>query len=129
LLAKGEIPQAQIVITNALRQDRWDLRVRWLAHEVFLSGCQTHLAEEMADGIIRAVTSHPRDYRDAPSLTIFGQAALAKGADPKRVLDTDFEAAKKADPKERAVYLATGNLALEKHDHALAAKRFEEGLK
>src|SRR5207249_8789769 len=35
----------------------------------------------------------------------------------------------KAEPRLRDVYLASGNLALEKHDFALAAKKFEAGLK
>jgi tetratricopeptide (TPR) repeat protein len=60
---------------------------------------------------------------------VFGKAALLKGADPKKVLDTLFDVARKAEPTLREVYLAIGDLALDKHDFPLAAKRFEEGLK
>ncbi|MEW6159881.1 MAG: tetratricopeptide repeat protein, partial [Verrucomicrobiota bacterium] len=58
-----------------------------------------------------------------------GKAALLLGAEPKLVLDNLFERAKKIDPEYRGSYLAIGDLALEKHDYALAAKTYEEGLK
>src|SRR4029077_6036102 len=66
---------------------------------------------------------------DAASLVIIGRALLLRGLDPKRVLDTVFENARKADSKLADIYLASGRLALDKHDYALAARKFEEGLK
>src|SRR5206468_6758242 len=66
---------------------------------------------------------------EAASLVALGRAALIKGLDPKLVLDRMFNTAKKADPNSREVYLAIGELALEKHDFGLAAKTFQEGLK
>src|SRR6185295_5468037 len=62
-------------------------------------------------------------------LVVFGRAALQLNADPKDVLEKVFGTAQKAEPKLREIYLARGELALEKHDFALAAKAFEEGLK
>src|SRR4051812_39712767 len=68
-------------------------------------------------------------YRNPADMVIYGRMALALGADPKDVLEKLYAAAQKADPKLRDVYLARGELALEKHDFALAAKAYEEGLK
>ena len=129
LLATGQYPSANKAITNALAQEPRSVRLQWLAREVFLSTGQTDAAAETVEIILRTALARPRYYRDASSLVVFGQAALLSGNDPKRVLDQVFEAAKKIDPKLRDVYLASGELALEKHDFALAAKRFEEGLK
>lgn len=129
LLAIGQYPQALSAITNVLEHDRWSLPLRWQAREVFLSNGLTAAAKEMVDQIMQMVDAQPRAYRDAASLVAFGQAALLKGADPKRVLDTVFNAAMKADPNLRDIYLARGALALDKHDFALAAKIFDEGLK
>jgi len=129
LLATGQYPEALAAITNALDRDRWSLSLRWQAREVFLSNGQTEAANQMVDEIMQSVDSQPRAYRDASSLVAFGQAALLKGADPKRVLDTVFAAAMKADPDLRDIYLARGALALDKHDFKLAAKIFDEGLK
>ena len=53
-------------------------------------------------------------------------AALLLGADPKMVLDRLFEPVKKAAPDLRDIYLATGQLALDKGDFALAAKIFTD---
>jgi tetratricopeptide (TPR) repeat protein len=129
LLASGQYSEAYAAATNALAKDRWDIRVQWLAREAFLHAGQSDRAGQMVDRIIRSVTADPADYRDALSLVAFARAALLKGADPKRVLDGILEPARKADPKEREVYLVSGELALEKHDYALAAQRFEAGLK
>lgn len=129
LLATGQYPQALVVISNSLEHDRWSLPLRWQAREVFLSNGQSEAANEMVDMITRLVEAQPRAYRDAASLVAFGRAVLVKGADPKRVLDAVFDAAMKADPTLRDIYQARGALALEKHDFALAAKVFEEGLK
>ncbi len=129
LMAVGRYPEAYKAITNALEQESWSLRLKWQAREVFLANGQTDAAEKIADDILKRVSADPSSYRDAAALVIFGQAALLKNADPKRVLDQLFDTAKKRNSKLRDIYIAAGNLALDKHDFALAAKKFEEGLK
>ena len=66
---------------------------------------------------------------DPPNIVALGRAALLLGADPKTVLERLFNPAQKADPDLRAVWLAKGELALDKHDFALAAKTYSEALK
>ena len=129
LLATGQYAEAREAATNALAQDRWNVQLCWQAREALLSNGQTNAAAEQVENIVRMVSGHPRDYADAASLVVFGQAVLLKGADPKRVLNTLLDAAKRADPGLREIYLAGGALGLEKHDFALAAKQFEEGLR
>jgi uncharacterized protein HemY len=58
-----------------------------------------------------------------------GQALLLLGIEPRLVLDNCFRRAEKADPPVREAFLATGQLALDKHDFALAADSFRAGLK
>ncbi len=129
LLASGKYPEAYKAITNALEENSWSIRLQWRARQVFLCNGRTDAAGEITDRIVERVNGQPPAYRDAQSLVVFGQAALLKGADPKLVLDTLFDPARKSEPTLREVYLASGSLALEKNDFALAAKRFEEGLK
>jgi predicted Zn-dependent protease len=129
LLASGKYPEAYKAITNALEENNWSVRLKWQAREVFLCNGLTDAANEVTERIIERVNNQPPAYRDAESLVVFGRAALLKNADPKLVLDSLFESARKADPSSREPYLASGQLALDKHDFALAAKRFEEGLK
>jgi len=125
----GRYPDAYKAITNALEQESWSIQLKWQAREVFLANGQTDAANQIVEDIVKRVAGEPGSYREAAALVIFGQAALLKNADPKRVLDQLFDVAKKRNPKLREIYLAAGNLALDKHDYALAAKKFEEGLK
>lgn len=129
LLATGRYEEALNAITNALERARGSVRVRWQAREVFQSNGQAEHAREMIESVLRTIQGQPRSFRDAPDLVVLGQAALLANADPKKVLDTVFEAARKDDPKNREVYLSMGDLALQKHDYALAAKHFNAGLK
>ena len=128
LLATGHYPEARTVITNALDQRRRNIRLSWQTREVFLANGQTVQAKEMLDNIGWTVGRHPSDFSEAIELVISGKAAMLLGADPKKVLDRVFDAAAKLDPKLREVYLAAGELALDKHDYALAAKKFQQGL-
>ena len=130
LLTTGKYREARGAITNALALDSRSIRLRWLARDVFLSNGETERAGQLVDEIIQSGSSRPWIYRNDPaSLVILGRALLLRGLDPKRVLDTVFENARKANPKLGEVYAASGQLALDKHDYALAAKKFEEGLK
>jgi len=126
LLTLGRYREAQTVVSNALDHGHPDLRLCWLAREVFLSNGQTKDAEEMVNRIIQSATA--TRVGDAASLVGLGRAALLRHADPKLLLDRLFDAAKKREPQSREVYLAIGELALDKHDFALAAKTFQEGL-
>ena len=129
LMATGQYSEAQTAITNALARNRWSARLCWQAREVFLANGQTDAAKELPDRILKMIDRYPRDYSDPASAVIYGQTKLLVGADPKGVLERVFDEVRKADPSFRGVYLASGNLALDKHDFALAAKKFEEGLK
>ena len=129
LMTIGRYPDAYKAVTNALEQEPWSIRLKWQARDVFLANGHTMAANQIVDDIVKRVAGEPSSYRDAAALVIFGQAALLKNADPKRVLDQLFDMAKKRDPKLRESYLAAGSLGLDKHDYALAAKKFEEGLK
>ena len=129
LLAIGKYPEAEKVITNALEAESRSLKLYWLAREVFQSNGHQESADKMLETILQLASSRPWAYRDAPSLVILGRVGLLRGVDPKKILSQLFDAAKKADPESRDVYLASGQLALDKHDYALAAKTFQQALK
>ncbi len=128
LLATGRYPEAVVVATNGLTEDSRSLQRRWLAYEALLATGRTEAAAKMVDAISTLAVTRPSVLRDPLDLIVLGRTALLSGADPKIIMDRLFEAARRADPKRSEVYLASGNLALEKHDYALAAKRFQQGL-
>jgi tetratricopeptide (TPR) repeat protein len=129
LMASGQYREAWQAITNSMARDRWNVRLMWQAREVFLANGQSKLAEDMREAVLEEVSTRPRDHRDVLSMVAFGEAALDRGADAKRVLTSVFDPAQKANPQAREVYIAAGKLALSKQDYALAAKKYEEGLK
>jgi tetratricopeptide (TPR) repeat protein len=129
LLTVGRYGDADKAMKEALARDTRSIRLRWLAREVALTNGRTEEAAERVDEVRRSVRDSPWMYRAPVDLVVFGRAALQLNADPKDVLEKVFGTAQKTDPKLRDVYLARGELALEKHDFALAAKAYDEGLK
>jgi tetratricopeptide (TPR) repeat protein len=127
LLATGHYHEAY---SNAMAgaADSYNLRLRLLARQTALyqndaAGAQRQLAE-MKQLIERRFGEFQND--DAAAL---GQALLLLGIEPRLVLDNCFRRAEKAEPPSREAFLATGQLALDKHDSALAADAFRAGLK
>jgi tetratricopeptide (TPR) repeat protein len=128
-LRTGSYSEAHATIMNGLRRHRTSIRLRLLGRETALFTGDLLAAGTYLNEINFYGGSRMWAYRDPPNLVALGQAALLLGGDPKLVLDNFLERAKKMDPNFRGSYLAIGGLALEKHDAALAAKAFEEGLK
>ncbi len=128
-LATGLYPDALTSIDKALSDHSRSIRTMILAREVFLQNGELERAKELLARMNYLGGNRRWAYTSAPDLVALGQAALFLGADPRRVLDLFFELAKKKDPKYRETYLASGNLALDKHDYHLASTFFQEGLK
>jgi tetratricopeptide (TPR) repeat protein len=129
LLTLGRYREADAALSEARARDSQNIRLLWLAHEAALDNGRTDEAAKRLEEIRRLVSNRPWSYRDAPSLVVFGRLALRMGADPKEVLDKLYAAALKDSPNLQEIHLARGELALEKHDFALAAAAFQEGLK
>ncbi len=125
----GQYPAALTTISNALNRYFSSVRVRLLGHEVYRQNGQPERAVELLQEIADLVNTRSWAYNDPPNLIAVGQAALLLGNDPRRVLDTLFDRAKKQNPNLREAYLASGELALAKNDFQLAAKTFQDGLK
>jgi tetratricopeptide (TPR) repeat protein len=129
LLATGRYSDADVALKEALARDARSIRLRWLAREVAFANGRPEEAAKRVDEVRMAVRDNQYAYRQPADLVVFGRAVLMLGVDPKDVLEKVYGTAQKADPKLRDVYLARGELALEKHDFALAARAYEEGLK
>jgi tetratricopeptide (TPR) repeat protein len=125
----GKYPEAKEAIIAAQRFNYYSVRIRLLAYKIYRSNGDLDDAANMLDEINGLGGSRRYGYRDPADIVALGEAAVLLGADPKLVLDNFFSPVKKAAPNLRDVYLAIGNLALGKHDYALAGKAFQEGLK
>ncbi|MEM7011224.1 MAG: tetratricopeptide repeat protein, partial [Verrucomicrobiota bacterium] len=106
-----------------------DLEFLVSAHDLYKSMGLHEQAAEALTNFNDAALKKPLKDRTAGELVAMGKAAYALGADPNKVLDEFYAAAKKKDPKLIDSYLAAGELALEKYDYARASKEFRAGLK
>lgn len=128
LTASGRYPEAWTAATNGLARHPRSIRLWWRAREVaFLNG-DTEAAAEALDQIGFYVNLRADLYRDTLDRVVIGRAALAQGADPKLVLDRIYKPVRDEEPELRDIYLAAGDLALEKNDFELAAQWFRDGL-
>ncbi len=129
LMSLGKYAEAHQALTNALDRSPRTLPLRWLARDVFQQSGLPEAAAEQASIIVQSASDRPWAYREPLDLVTVGRAMVALGADPKEILERIHLAARKVAPDLRETYLAAGELALAKHDAALAARQFDEGLK
>lgn len=130
LLTVGRNTDADLAMKNAIERDQSSIRLRWLARDVAFANGRPEEARERIDEIRRMYIARSYLYQRSPAdMVIFGRMVLSTGADPKDVLDKVYGMVQRAEPKLRDVYLARGDLALEKHDFQVAARVYEEGLK
>jgi tetratricopeptide (TPR) repeat protein len=126
----GKYPEAREAVRNGQRYNYYAIRTRLLGYKLCRSAGELEEASNLLDDINTLGTSRRWGAnRTAADMVALGQAAVLLGADPKLVLDNFYNPIKKSNPDLRDVYLAIGDLALQKHDFALAGKSFQEGLK
>ncbi len=129
LLATGQYPAARDLLTNAAALSRRSLPIRWLGHHAALAAGDTLAAASLLDDIRLLINAQAADLRDPRARVALAEAAIVLGADPKVVIEKILEPLRKSDPALPELHLARGNIALDKHDAALAAMAFEEGIR
>lgn len=128
-MATGQYPEAAQSLQTALEMHWRAIDLRLLGYDVMRRVGDLRRAEQFISEINTRYGSQPWNYRTADDLITLGRTAILLGADPRLVLDNLYDPAKQAEPENRRVHLAMGELALEKGDFALAAESFQEGLK
>jgi tetratricopeptide (TPR) repeat protein len=129
LLTVGRYPEAELIVSNALVRSVNSLRLRVLGFDTANASGNPPRARRRLQEINELVNSRPWAYREAVDMVALGRAALLMGVDARAVLEKFYGTAQKAEPNLREAYLASGELALSKHDYAIAAKTYTEALK
>jgi tetratricopeptide (TPR) repeat protein len=129
LLMVGRYPEAYTNAATGVDDFSGGIELRLLAREAALfqndlAGANRRLAE-----IEALIERHFSANQSEETLVALGRALLLLGVEPRVVLENCFRRAEKLDPPPREAFLAGGELALEKHDFALAADTFRAGLK
>jgi tetratricopeptide (TPR) repeat protein len=129
LLTTGRYPEAYTNSLAAFNGAPGDLRVLLLAREAALFQQDTNGANRRLMEMRMIIERRARSDPSPESLVTLGEALLLLGVEPRLVLENCFRRAEKSETPPRTAFLATGNLALAKHDFALAADAFRAGLK
>ncbi|HEX8295195.1 MAG TPA: tetratricopeptide repeat protein [Chthoniobacteraceae bacterium] len=120
----GRLTEARKTLVQAGQTFPFDLRLRLAGyHALRTTGAAQEAGAQLAELERLAMRSLGRSG-DPGEQVALGRIALLLGGDPKVVIDEFFEPVRKANPNLRDSYLASGELALEKNDFALAAKKF-----
>jgi tetratricopeptide (TPR) repeat protein len=129
LLMVGRYSEARSNALAGVDDFPGSMQLRLLARETDLfqndlTGANRQLNE------IKALIEQPgRVDQNGDNVVALGRALLLLGVEPRVVLENCFQRAYAVDPPVREAYLASGQLALDKHDFTLAADTFRAGLK
>jgi tetratricopeptide (TPR) repeat protein len=128
-LETGRYADALATLEAALQRFPASIRLRLLGHRVCLFNNRPQRAQNMLDEIEALVSGQRWRYRDSVNAVALGRFLLLRGADARLVLETFYDRVKSEQPDYVETYLATGELALQKHDYAVAAEAFRQAVK
>ncbi|MGV3532653.1 MAG: tetratricopeptide repeat protein, partial [Chthoniobacteraceae bacterium] len=129
LVEIGRYADARAAIEEGLDESALSIQLRLAGYHIFRQNGDPERARQLLLELDQLVGLRDWAYKSAADRITIGRAALIVGADPKKVMDLFFSPVKKAEPEYRESYLASGELALDKSDFALAAKMFAEAQK
>jgi tetratricopeptide (TPR) repeat protein len=129
LLTVGRYSEAYTNATAGLNDYSSNIGMRLLARETALFQNDLAGANRRLDEIKMSLERRRPSYQSGEDLVALGQALLLLGVEPRLVLENCFQRAEKMNPPPREAFLASGQLALDKHDFKLAADAFRAGLK
>ncbi len=125
----GRYADALVTLDAALKRFPGSVELRWIGRDVCRFNNQLPRAKELAGEIAALIRQTPGRYSDAIDQVVIGRFFLSQGMEPKQVLDGTFSEVKRRQPNFAAAWLATGDLALDKNDFAMAAEAYQQALK
>jgi tetratricopeptide (TPR) repeat protein len=125
----GKYPEALRTLQTGLARLDTSIALRLEAIDVLRANNRAAEADRMLMTIRQLALQNPQRYANPQDRVVLGEALLRSGADPRQVLELFYDNAKNADPRAIEPYFATGELALQKQDFALAAESYLEATK
>ena len=125
-MALGRYKAALKTLDHGLEENRNSIRLRWRGRDVCRFNDEFTREQELLIELEDMINFRSWRYRSvANQVTIAGFMFDAK-IDPKKVLDDVLVANIQKDPNYAETYLTIGDLALRKHDYALAADHYRK---
>lgn len=128
-LELGRYADAAQTLDLALTKFPYSVQLRWLGRDVRRYNGQLEAAQKIEAEIAQLFQQAPWRYSDSANQLIAASYVLTQGTDPRRVLDAIYNPIKKRQPSYAEVFLASGELALDKHDYALAGQDYQQAVK
>lgn len=128
-LITGAYAEALQTVEAALKRHADNLPLRLLDVEALRYNNRPDDARAALAGIKGQAEQMPWRFEDAGNRVALGRAMLMNGVDARQVLETYYDKAKKDAPESAEPYKASGELAMEKHDYALAVEAFANAAK
>ncbi len=125
----GRYGDAAETLEAGLKKFSSSIELRWWGRDVCRFNNQPERITQLDDEIAKLVQRTPWQYSDSANRIVVGKFVLSQEGDPKKVLEGAYNVVKKFAPTYAPVYIACGELALEKNDFALAAQNFEQAAK
>ncbi len=127
-MAKGEYEKAYESLHAEPKKFAKSIRMRWVGADVCRFNNKPDEATRYLKEISELASRNSWQYRDVPNRIILGKYFASLGADAKEVLTEILNPLKKRYPNKPEVFNAIGELALGKHDYAMAAENFQQAL-
>lgn len=118
----GAYEEAIEVYENVVQRYASSLRLRLLGERAYLFLGRDREARETRQIVHDLLDRLPAQFSQRENLIPLGEFFLGEGEDPKKVLEICFDQAIREDPTMVEAHVATAELALEKHDAAVAAQ-------
>ncbi len=128
-LATGDYAPARQTLEKALERYPSSIRLRLLGYQVYRHNDQAARADAMLGQSQALAEQSPWRYTDSANRVVLGRIFLLQGADAREVLEQFYDRARNLRADNAEPYLATGQLALAKNDHAMAAAAFRQAVK
>ena len=130
-LATGKYAEALKSYEATVAVYRPSLPLRLLGYEVLRANGRPKDAQTLLKDIQALALDRDTSWRysDAANRVAIGRTLHLAGADARQVLELFYDRAKKDSPSAAEPYIATGELALDKQDFALAAEAFTDAAK
>ncbi len=124
-LTTGQYEAAVETYETATDRFKFSIGLRLLGHDVYQCVDKTDFAHRLYQEIVTLALRAPWRYTSAADRVALGRVSLRQGKDAREVLELWYDPARRSNPKLPDVYVATAELALEKHDYQEAAKALE----
>jgi tetratricopeptide (TPR) repeat protein len=128
-LELGRYADALKTLDESLKRLPQSIQLRWIGRDVCRFNRDSERAKLLDKEITALIEEQAFRYSDVVNQVTFGRFQLSQGVDPKQVLTDVFNIVKRRQPNYAEAFLASGELALSKHDYALAAQGFQQAIK